>query len=159
IFYLSKIDEKVRSYMDDWKTMLEVAKELNITKSLVRYHRQKLTNSDVKMKNAVTYISPQGIVKIKSFLRSSDYSDDFETIVKNQLNLIQDLLVTSKNLPEKNTKETIESFREFLIRTPDSLVVLQELERQSHGTIDSEFYFSLIDYLERKNGTIDNFFS
>ncbi|WP_164682367.1 hypothetical protein [Streptococcus hyointestinalis] len=145
--------------MDDWKTMLEVAKELNITKSLVRYHRQKLTNSDVKMKNGVTYISPQGIVKIKSFLRSSDYSDDFETIVKNQLNLIQDLLVTSKNLPEKNTKETIESFREFLIRTPDSLVVLQELERQSHGTIDSEFYFSLIDYLERKNGTIDNFFS
>lgn len=144
--------------MDSWKTMLEVAKELDITKSLVRYHRQKLADDEVKIQDGVTYISPQGIAKIKTFLRSPDYNDDFETIVKNQLNLIQELLVTSRNSPEKNTKETIEQFREFLIRAPDSLAVLQELEKQSKGTIDSEFYFSLTDYIERKNNTLDDFF-
>lgn len=142
--------------MDDWKTMLEVAKELDITKSLVRYHRPKLTDDEVKIQDGVTYISPQGIAKIKTFLRTPDYSDDFEMIVKHQLNLIQELLITNRNSPEKNTREAIEQFREFLIRAPDSLEVLHELEARSTGTKENEFYFLLADYIEQKRRTLDN---
>lgn len=145
--------------MDGWKTMLEVANDLHVAKHVIKYHRQKLADDEVEVQDGVTYISPQGIAKIKTFLRSPDYSDNFETIIKNQLNVIQELLVTSRNSPEKNTKEAIEQFREFLIRAPDSLAVLQELEKQSKGTIDSEFYFSLTDYIERKNNTLDDFFN
>ncbi|WP_449457583.1 hypothetical protein [Streptococcus suis] len=142
--------------MDDWKTMLEIARELDITKSLVRYHRPKLTADEVKIQDGVTYISPQGIAKIKTFLRTPDYSDDFETTVKNQLNLIQELLITSRNSPEKNTREAIEEFREFLIRAPDSLEILHELEARSTGTKENEFYFLLADYIEQKRRTLDN---
>ena len=145
--------------MDDWKTMLEVANDLHVAKHVVKYHRQKLADDEIKVQDGVTYISPQGLAKIKSFLRSSNYSDDFETIVKKQLNFIQELLLTLRNSPEKNTREAIENFREFLIRVPDSLTVLQELARQSRGTIDSDFYFSLIDYIERKTNSLDDFFS
>ena len=99
--------------MDNWKTMLEVAKELGITKSLVRYHRQKLENIDIKKQGGVTYISPQGVMKIKSFLRSTDYDESFETIVKNQLSLIQELLMSRTELYRENTRDTIEEFREF----------------------------------------------
>ncbi|HEO8394853.1 TPA: hypothetical protein VBX43_000902 [Streptococcus agalactiae] len=145
--------------MDDWKTMLEVANDLHVAKHVVKYHRQKLADDEIKVQDGVTYISPQGTAKIKSFLRSSNYSDDFETIVKKQLNFIQELLLTLRNSPEKNTREAIENFREFLICVPDSLTVLQELARQSRGTIDSDFYFSLIDYIERKTSSLDDFFS
>lgn len=145
--------------MDDWKTMLEVANDLHVAKHVVKYHRQKLADDEIKVQDGVTYISPQGLAKIKSFLRSSNYSDDFETIVKKQLNFIQELLLTLRNSPEKNTREAIENFREFLIRVPDSLTVLQELARRSRGTIDSDFYFSLIDYIERKTNSLDDFFS
>ena len=145
--------------MNGWKTMLEVANDLHVAKHVIKYHRQKLVDDEVKVQDGVTYISPQGIAKIKTFLRSPDYSDDFETIVKNQLNVIQELLVTSRNSPEKNTREAIEHFREFLIRAPDSLAVLQELEKQSKGTIDNEFYFSLTDYIERKIILLMTFFN
>ncbi|WP_099871008.1 hypothetical protein [Streptococcus suis] len=144
--------------MDGWKTMLEVSKELKITKSAVKYHRQKLADEDVKIQDGVTYISAPGITKIKTFLRSSDHSEDFETRVENQLNLIQELLMEARPSPEKNSREAIEHFREFLIRSSDSLEVLYEQERQSKDTLDSEFYFSLIDYIERKKNVDEDFF-
>ncbi|HEM3611801.1 TPA: hypothetical protein U1D13_001251 [Streptococcus suis] len=142
--------------MDGWKTMLEVANDLHVAKHVIKYHRQKLADDEVEVQDGVTYISPQGIAKIKTFLRLPDYSDNFETIVKNQLNLIQELLITSRNSPEKNTREAIEEFREFLIRAPDSLEVLRELETKSTGTKENEFYFLLADYIEQKRRTLDN---
>ena len=145
-------------FMDNWKTMLEVAKELGITKSLVRYHRQKLEDIDIKKQGGVTYISPQGVMKIKSFLRSTDYDESFETIVKNQLSLIQELLMSRTELYRENTRDTIEQFREFLIRSPDSLKVLHELEESSKGTPENEFYFVLADYIELKSKRHYDFF-
>lgn len=109
-----------------------------------------MTNSDVKIQDGVTYISPHGVATIKTFLRAPSYSEDFETTVKKQLDLIQELLTTTRYSPEKNTRSTIEQFKDFLTHAPDSLVILQELERQSKGTIENEFYFALIDYVERK---------
>ncbi len=146
----------MRCFMDGWKTMLEVARELDVTKSLVRYHRQKLADDEVKIQDGITYISSKGVAKIKTFLRSPDYSEDFETIVKNQLNMIQELLVQTRSSPEKNTREVIEHFREFLIRAPDSLEVLHELEMSSTGTKENEFYFLLADYVEQKRRLTDN---
>lgn len=142
--------------MDGWKTMLEVARELDVTKSLVRYHRQKLADDEVKIQDGITYISLKGIAKIKTFLRSLDYDEDFEAIVKNQLNVIQELLIQFRSSPEKNTREVIERFREFLIGTPDSLEVLHELESLSRGTKENEFYFLLADYVEQKRRISDN---
>ncbi|EPU31252.1 hypothetical protein [Streptococcus agalactiae] len=142
--------------MDGWKTMLEVARELDVTKSLVRYHRQKLADDEVKIQDGITYISLKGIAKIKTFLRSLDYDEDFEAIVKNQLNVIQELLIQIRSSPEKNTREVIERFREFLIGTPDSLEVLHELESLSRGTKENEFYFLLADYVEQKRRISDN---
>lgn len=142
--------------MDGWKTMLEVARELDVTKSLVRYHRQKLADDEVKIQDGITYISLKGIAKIKTFLRSLDYDEDFEAIVKNQLNVIQELLIQIRSSPEKNTREVIECFREFLIGTPNSLEVLHELESLSRGTKENEFYFLLADYVEQKRRISDN---
>ena len=142
--------------MDGWKTMLEVARELDVTKSLVRYHRQKLADDEVKIQDGITYISLKGIAKIKTFLRSLDYDEDFEAIVKNQLNVIQELLIKIRSSPEKNTREVIERFREFLIGRPDSLEVLHELESLSRGTKENEFYFLLADYVEQKRRISDN---
>ena len=142
--------------MDGWKTMLEVARELDVTKSLVRYHRQKLADDEVKIQDGITYISLKGIAKIKTFLRSLDYDEDFEAIVKNQLNVIQELLIQIRSSPEKNTREVIERFREFLIGRPDSLEVLHELESLSRGTKENEFYFLLADYVEQKRRISDN---
>ncbi|HFQ5481818.1 TPA: hypothetical protein ACHW51_002084 [Streptococcus agalactiae] len=142
--------------MDGWKTMLEVARELDVTKSLVRYHRQKLADDEVKIQDGITYISLKGIAKIKTFLRSLDYDEDFEAIVKNQLNVIQELLIQIRSSPEKNTREVIERFREFLIGTPDSLEVLHKLESLSRGTKENEFYFLLADYVEQKRRISDN---
>lgn len=90
-------------------------------------------------------------MKIKSFLRSTDYDESFETIVKNQLSLIQELLMSRTDLYRENTRDTIEQFREFLIRSPDSLKVLHELEERSKGTPENEFYFVLADYIELKS--------
>lgn len=146
----------MRCFMDGWKTMLEVARELDVTKSLVRYHRQKLADDEVKIQDGITYISLKGIAKIKTFLRSLDYDEDFEAIVKNQLNVIQELLIQIRSSPEKNTREVIERFREFLIGTPDSLEVLHELESLSRGTKENEFYFLLADYVEQKRRISDN---
>lgn len=146
----------MRCFMDGWKTMLEVARELDVTKSLVRYHRQKLADDEVKIQDGITYISLKGIAKIKTFLRSLDYDEDFEAIVKNQLNVIQELLIQIRSSPEKNTREVIERFREFLIGTPDSLEVLHKLESLSRGTKENEFYFLLADYVEQKRRISDN---
>lgn len=146
--------------MQEWKTMLEVAKELGITKSLVKYHRQKLQSGEVKVENGLTFISPQGVSKIKSFLRSVDYSEEFETVIQNQLNVIQELLInlqTSPRSEKKTTKEKIENFTKFLIENSDTKEVLEILQKQSVGTFESELYFLLLDYVERKQNYIAAF--
>lgn len=159
-YYFHPPKEQVESerIMDDWKTMLEIANDLHVAKHVIKYHRQKLAKSDVKIQDGVTYISPHGVATIKTFLRVPSYSEDFETTVKKQLDLIQELLTTGAP-PEKNTRSTIEQFKDFLTHAPDSLVILQELKKQSRGTIENEFYCALMDYIERKISTQYNFFN
>ena len=73
------------------KTMLEVSKELNISKDLVKYHRKYLSESDWFLDKGKIMISVEGVEKIKGRLRKSpsSYSDGFETAIINRLVDIQ----------------------------------------------------------------------
>lgn len=63
------------------KTMLEVSKELGVSKDVVKYHQRKMDASDSFKAGGKIYITPSGIEKIKSGLRKDKefYSVTFES--------------------------------------------------------------------------------
>ncbi|MHB9782186.1 hypothetical protein ACXM1Q_005500 [Streptococcus sp. 10F2] len=144
--------------MEDWKTMFEVAKSLGISKNLVRYHRSKLSDEDVKKKNGVTYISPNGVEEIRSFLRKTDLDISFEESVLEKLESIQTMLKNSYQDSEKNPRQVIKDCLDYLKNEEGILEVLSELEQESRGTKENKIYPVLIDYLEDDVNLMDDFF-
>lgn len=69
------------------KTMLEVAKQLGVSKEVVKYHRKKLADDDYIFVKGQYYILDNGIEKIQGQLRKSKglYSNGFESNVINKL--------------------------------------------------------------------------
>ncbi|CRH85177.1 Uncharacterised protein [Chlamydia trachomatis] len=51
------------------KTMLEVSKELGVSKDVVKYHQRKMDFSETFRENGKIYITPTGVEKIKAGLR------------------------------------------------------------------------------------------
>ena len=75
--------------MSDWKTMKEVAEELEISKSLVKYHRKNLELFQTEKENGVYRISPSGVEEIRSRLRKESYDVTFEEKVLRRLQMIE----------------------------------------------------------------------
>lgn len=144
--------------MDEWKTMLEIAKELNVEKHIVKYQGKKLDEKNFKIINGVTYISPEGYLKIKAILDSKNYDYDFEELVIEELKSIKDLLLSDVNSAGKNDKQVIKNFLDYLKNKEGILEVLSELDQESRGTEENKFYTVLIDYLEEDLGLMDDFF-
>lgn len=144
--------------MGEWKTMLEIAKELNVGKHIVKYHRKKLEESEVKIIDGVTYISPEGYLKIKAILDPKDYDDDFEELVIEELKSIKGLLLSDVSSTEKNAKQLIKNFLDYLENEEGILEVLSELKHESRGTKENKIYTVLLDYLEDDVNLMDDFF-
>lgn len=144
--------------MEEWKTMFELAKSLGISKNLVRYHRSKLSDEDVKKENGVTYISPRGVEKIRNFLRKADPAISFEESVLEKLESIQSILKNSYQDSEKNPKQVIKEFLDYLKNEVDILEALSELDQESRGTKENKVYIVLIDYLKDDQSSMDDFF-
>lgn len=73
--------------MENGKTMLEVAKELGVSKDVVKYHKRKLAVDDWVSHDGVVHILETGVEKIRSGLRKEEnsYSKGFESAVINRL--------------------------------------------------------------------------
>lgn len=73
--------------MGNGKTMLEVAKELGVSKDVVKYHKRKLADDDWISHDGVVYIFETGVEKIRSGLSKEEnsYSKGFESNVINRL--------------------------------------------------------------------------
>ncbi|RCW16106.1 hypothetical protein CAC02_10465 [Streptococcus gallolyticus] len=69
------------------KTMLEVSKELGVSKDVVKYHQRKMNSNESFKAGGKIYITPSGIEKIKSGLRKDKefYSVSFESKLMSQI--------------------------------------------------------------------------
>ena len=69
------------------KTMLEVAKELGVSKDVVKYHQRKMETDESYRANGKIYITPAGVEKIKNGLRKDKefYSVTFESKLMSQI--------------------------------------------------------------------------
>lgn len=69
------------------KTMLEVSKELGVSKDVVKYHQRKMTSNESFKAGGKIYITPAGEEKIKNGLRKDKefYSVTFESKLMNQI--------------------------------------------------------------------------
>lgn len=69
------------------KTMLEVAKELGVSKDVVKYHQRKMDASESFKANGKIYITPAGVEKVKNGLRKDKefYSVTFESKLMSQI--------------------------------------------------------------------------
>jgi predicted DNA-binding transcriptional regulator len=112
--------------MAEWKTMREVAQELGVSKRVIKYHKEKLGLFEATLENGVIKISPQGVEKIKGFVRPKEYTQNFETEVLQRLEAIEERLVTD-DFDKRDPKEVIRSFWQYLIATPNAAEILEEL--------------------------------
>ena len=112
--------------MAEWKTMREVAQELGVSKRVIKYHKEKLGLFEATLENGVIKISPQGVEKIKGFVRPKEYTQNFETEVLQRLEAIEERLAAD-DFDNRDPKEVIRSFWQYLIATPNAAEILEEL--------------------------------
>ncbi|MBO4110694.1 hypothetical protein J5583_11245 [Streptococcus suis] len=69
------------------KTMLEVSKELGVSKDVVKYHQRKMNANESFKLSGKIYITPVGIEKIRGNLRKDKefYSVTFESKLMNEI--------------------------------------------------------------------------
>ena len=72
---------------DYGKTMLEVSKELGVSKAVVKYHQRKMDFDESFRRDGKIYITPAGVEKIKNGLHKDKefYSVSFETKLVNDI--------------------------------------------------------------------------
>lgn len=85
------------------KTMLEVAKQLEVSKDVIKYHRKKLTDEDYIFVKGQYYILDNGIKKIQGQLRKDKglYSNGFESNVIARLVEIEMSLIMAHDKLDK----------------------------------------------------------
>ena len=71
------------------KTMLEVSKELGVSKDVVKYHQRKMNSNETFKAGGKIYITPAGEEKIKNGLRKESYDATFEEKVIRRLHMIE----------------------------------------------------------------------
>ena len=104
----------------------EVAQELGVSKRVIKYHKEKLGLFEATLENGVIKISPQGVEKIKGFVRPKEYTQNFETEVLQRLEAIEERLAAD-DFDNRDPKEVIRSFWQYLIATPNAAEILEEL--------------------------------
>lgn len=89
-----------------WLKMSEIAKELDVSKDVVKYHRKSLSEEQVKKIDGEIFISPEGIELIKSKLKKDTYHANFETYVRQSLKRLDDGLGMVNHLLLDNLSQT-----------------------------------------------------
>lgn len=85
----------------EWKKMSVVAKELGVSKEVVKYHRKSIPESEIGWDNGQVILSPAGVEFIKSRLQKGTSHENFETYTREKL---------------KNIEGRLELIDEFLIK-------------------------------------------
>lgn len=81
-----------KGVFDMWLKMSEVAKELGVSKEVVKYHRKTISEEFIERKNGIIYISGEGVEWIKSRLKKESYNSDFEKYTRSKLKEISSRL-------------------------------------------------------------------
>lgn len=81
--------------------MATIAKELGVSKDVVKYHKKSLNDDDWGWDNGHVIISPAGIDFIKSRLKKKNYDENFEKYTREKL---------------KNIEQQLEYLDDFLIK-------------------------------------------
>ncbi|WP_420780646.1 hypothetical protein [Streptococcus canis] len=144
--------------MSQWKTMREVAQELGVSKRVIKYHKEKLGFFETRLENGVIIISPEGIEKLKSFIRPKEYSQRFEAEVLKRLEVIEKG-VKSNHFTNCPPKEVIRSFWQYLIRTSNVLEALKELQQEELSSSREGSFYAEVAYYVNLEHELEEFCS
>ena len=125
--------------MSQWKTMLEVAHELGVSKRVIKYHKEKLSSADKRVENGIIVISPRGVEQLSRFVRPKEYSSHFETEVLQRLESLENILATN-SFGGDSPKKVLRSIWHYLVTTPNVLKALEELEQEAISLQERDFY-------------------
>lgn len=89
-----------------WLKMSEIAKELDVSKDVVKYHRKSLPEETIQKINGEIFISPEGMEQIKGKLKKDTYHAHFETYVRQSLKQLDDRLEMVNHLLLNNITST-----------------------------------------------------
>jgi len=116
-----------------WLKMSEIAKELGVSKEVVKYHKRSLPEMVYKKVNDEILISPEGIATIKSKLKKETYNAHFETYVRKGLRSIEGELDTVIHLlleqSHKVDQRLLEGLKMDLNRELKNLVATETFQR------------------------------
>lgn len=84
--------------MQDWKTMVEVAKELEVSKDLVKYHKGKMPSEYWRFAERKVLISPEGVEYIRGRLRKEKYDITFEEQLLSRVRVLEQYVNTNYHL-------------------------------------------------------------
>lgn len=73
----------------EWKKMSVIAKELGVSKDVVKYHKKSLNEDDWGWDDDQIVISPNGVDFIKSRLQKKSYEANFEKYTRDKLRIIE----------------------------------------------------------------------
>lgn len=133
--------------MSEWKTMLEVARDLGVSKRVIKYHKEKLSSADKRVENGVIVISPRGIEQLSRFVRPKEYTQGFEKEVLKRLETIENKL--GNNVFDNGSpKEVIRSIWGYLLSVENILEILQELQGEASSSSERDFYSEMADFFD-----------
>lgn len=96
--------------------MSEVAKELGVSKDVVKYHRRSISDDLIEKKDGEVYVSPEGVEWIKGKLKKDKYHANFEAYTRAKLkestgmlhhiyDLLQTRLIVEPSLAKLSNEE------------------------------------------------------
>lgn len=116
----------------EWKKMSVVAKELGVSKDVVKYHKKSLPESEIGWDEGKVILSPAGVDFIKSRLKKETYHENFEKYTRDKLKNIEsrlelmDEFLIKKLLIEKQTESIPE--RKLNVAAKSEATLLDELD-------------------------------
>lgn len=133
--------------MSEWKTMLEVARDLGVSKRVIKYHKEKLSSADKRVENGVIVISPRGIEQLSRFVRPKEYTQGFEKEVLKRLETIENKL--GNNVFDNGSpKEVIRSIWGYLLSVENIFEILKELQKEASSLSEYDFYSEIADLFD-----------
>ena len=116
----------------EWKKMSVVAKELGVSKDVVKYHKKSLPEGEIGWDEGKVILSPAGVDFIKSRLKKETYHENFEKYTRDKLKNIEsrlelmDEFLIKKLLIEKQTESIPE--RKLNVAAKSEATLLDELD-------------------------------
>lgn len=148
-----------------WLKMAEVAKELGVSKDVVKYHRKSISDDFINWKNGEIYISPEGVKWIKSKLKKDTYHANFETYTRAKLKestgmldmiyeLLQTKLIVEPALAKSSNQESLNLTQLIQEELTEEFIQWYCQHKQIDTWADWQYKFiylnDFLDYLNRE---------